>query len=91
MISCENFAVVVDHVHELDGQKKLAKGCDGLWYIWDYRSGTTKPLLYSFTDEKEAKKAYKAIVIPKSRVIYTPHPVPFLVNLDDLHWTEVVK
>jgi hypothetical protein len=88
MLNHKNFALVIDHVLELNGQKKLAVGSDGKWYVWSLFDVDNKPQVQSFKSEAEAKKYYAAIEVVKTNVIYTSTPVPFIVNLSDSHWGE---
>jgi hypothetical protein len=88
MFDVTNLAIVVDHGYELGGQKQLAKGVDGNWYIWTWLD-RQKPKTFSFPTEIQAKEAYEAIKLEKTTVIYTPRSIPCLVNVNDTYWSEI--
>lgn len=90
MISCAKLAVVVDHVNEFSGQKKLAKGCDGKWYVWRY-IGNGPYRITKHKTEATALKAYNAIVLPKSVLKYDSWPVPHLVNVNDKFFSSITR
>jgi len=88
MVDCSDFAIVVDHICEVGGQKKLAKGVDGCWYIWKWLRGEN-PRTECFSSEVVAKLGYKTIDIEKTNVKYDATPVPHLVKINDKYWSEL--
>ena len=87
MLDHYEFAVVIDHVYELSGQKKLAVGLDGRWHVWTLFDEDSKPTVKDFGTEQDAKLWYDVLLpLQTGKGTYTPHPVPHLVRLSDPFW-----
>ena len=86
MTNYKDFAVVIEHAIEIGGQKKLAIGCNGKWYVWNVWGYSANPIVTSYSGEKAARKAYDGLELVVGSIKYDPTPVPHLISLSDPYW-----